>query len=400
MYIIRRLSDLLGVNLLNEAQKKLLLVSYIFLLSQVISGAFINTFIFSSGGSSSAVILFNVYFLGSLGIFSLLQGYLAEKFSTVSVYRIGIVCYMLLYIIILILRDSIGEYVWLAGIIIGLSGALYYVTANVIILSYSNHDPHMQNKYVGTSMVTVTLTSIVMPFITGMVIQWLGNWGYYTVFIIALTLSGTAFVLSFKMPPAERNPNTQKLFAALFSMLKERNLMYVMYAEFFHGLREGCVGFIFYLMFFIITPMEGVVGMFNSTMALIQSTGFYYITRRLNPQNAMTVFKVFVLSVTLSSLVFLLEINLYTIVFAGAVAYFFISFGNGSSLYIISDAIKGNIAAGFVLREVFFSTGRAVGLIFLLLMSGSIKSIGYALIALAATQVICMLFFSRVKRQF
>ncbi len=399
MHFFRKLSDLLGINLLNESQKKLMLVAYIALLSQVISGSFINTFIFSSGGSAKAVIFFNIFNLASLTLSSLLQGFLVRRLPTVAVFRIGIISYMMLYIVILLLKDNISGYVWLAGILIGFSGALYYVTANVIVLSYSDNNPDAQNKYVGTSTVAITLTSIIVPFITGFVIQCLGNTGYYIVFVLSLVLGALSLVLSFGMPAVEKTAENPPLIPTLILLTKNKELMYVMYAKFFHGLREGSVGFIFYLMLFIMSPLEGAVGTFNSTMALIQSIGFYYITRRLTPQNAMKTLKIFVWAVFLSSLVFLFEINIYTLVFAGAAAYFFISFGSSSTLFMLSDAIKDNISAGFVLLEIFFSTGRTLGLLLLFFASGSIRNIGYAMIILAATQFLCLFLFSKAKKE-
>lgn len=363
------------------------------------SNAFVNTFIFSSGGDIRHVIVYYIFCYLALTVFSLLQGYIARKIPVVSVCRIGIFSYMILYALILVFKSKVGGYVWLIGTILGLSSALYHITLSAILLKYSNLNPKEQNTYVGVSTTLSTLTSIVVPFITGFAIQILGEAGYYIVFSITLVLVTASFMLTFRLPRVEYAKNNVGITKKLITLSKDKNRMYAMLGEFIRGIKEGSAGFIFYLLLFMASPKEGLVGMFNTVAALVQTIGYYYAGKRLSEKNAVKMQEIQAWVVFLASLVFFVDMNIYNIVFMGLITYFFLSIASSSALYIFSPTIRGHINEGFVMQAVFISSGRVVGLLILLLVSGSVKSIGFTLIILSALQGLSALAFKKVKNE-
>jgi hypothetical protein len=128
MKIKKYINNILGTNLLNAEQKKLLASNYFFVLSFVLSGVFINTLIFSKDGSAAAVIRYYIFMFLSAALCSLLQGYTVRILKPLKTFRLGIAAYMVYYAAVLIAGDKIGDVSWLAGIISGASSALYFIT--------------------------------------------------------------------------------------------------------------------------------------------------------------------------------------------------------------------------------------------------------------------------------
>jgi len=290
----------------------------------------------------------------------------------------------------------------LVGILSGMSFALFFVSRNMLILACAEYNQDVESVYWGAIGVITSILTIVLPLLAGITITYmesieLGMIGYYIIFSIGVLMLfvSLAFTFSLSEPPAKNAES--KLWSDAKVLLKKKSVIFSGLGEMFRGTRDVISGFIFFSLVFYVTQNEAMVGTYSTVMAICKLAGFYIIARYLNLKRAKKFLAIFAIIAAVTPVLLLFySTSLWALFVVGGMAFALLSFQNGANI-ICSNAIRGYVECGFLIREIFLTIGRMIGLPILLILSGSSQSVAVALVILGFMQIFTWLMHSRVK---
>ncbi|MDK2801058.1 MAG: transporter, family, putative transporter [Clostridiales bacterium] len=380
----------------------LLTVHAFFLLGVGLSNTFINIFLWKVEKDLSIVILFNAIYYATIPLVFIFAGWLAKRMSLTFNLRLGIICYSILYIILLILQNNAAKYVWLLGILLGISGGFYYLSYNVLGYDFTTDDN--RDYVMGVQGLVLSMSTMIAPVAAGSLIELIkGLKGYVLIFSISLTLFLIAAVLSTKIPIQTINKHYY-IKSILFMPFKKKNWRYVMIGESFRGFREGVMMFLIGVLIFSMVNSELFVGYYTLASSMVQLYSFYFISRRMRPGTRKKYLFIGVVAVMIAALVFLLALNVVTLLIYSIIISFFVTFINNPTAGIIYWVIhktpnsKKRRIEGIVVREVYLNIGRVLGVLLLLLtISKNANAIPFIIVCLSLSQIVVWYLFNKVK---
>lgn len=381
----------------------LLTVHAIFLLAVGLSNTFINIFLWRVQKSLSIVVLFNAIHFSSVAATAIIGGWLAKRTSLTFNLRLGIVCYGILYVILLIVQDKAAHYIWILGILLGMSGGFYYISYNVLGYDFSSDDN--RDYVMGIQGLVFSLATMVAPFVAGAIIESLkGLKGYILIFSVSLTLFVIAVVLSTRIPM--KTVNKQYYIKSILLMpFKKINWRYAMAGEAIRGFREGVMMFLSNILLYALVSSELLIGYYTLICSTIQLFSFYFISRKMRPCNRKQYLFIGTIVVMAVSSIFIFRLSAVTIFAYGIITSFFITFINNPSAALIYWVIhktpnsKKRRIEGIVAREVYLNIGRVTGVLLLLAVPEDIKVIAYVILGLGVSQIIMWYLFNKVKTE-
>ena len=129
----------LGLNELSPGNKRFLLTHLSFMFFATIPGVFISTFFFRQTGKISTVIAFVAVNCFVAALTMQFSSVVAIKKSPVFVMRVGIILFNVLYISLLILQHRASNFVFVFGIISGISNGFYWQSYNSILKKFTHN---------------------------------------------------------------------------------------------------------------------------------------------------------------------------------------------------------------------------------------------------------------------
>ncbi|MCL2838243.1 MAG: hypothetical protein FWE04_04140 [Oscillospiraceae bacterium] len=397
--------NFIGIKVFNEKQKKFYRSEFFVFFAMNLTNIFVNTFIMASGGGIADVAMYNLFIVISVGITSIIQAHLAKKIGLIKAYRLGLVMFILFNLTILVLRENINDFLWLAGALAGISTTLFFVSRNMIILVCADYDQDAESVYWGAAGILNSVLVITLPVLAGLVIQFGriqlshifdGMLGYYITFSLGILAFLVALAFSFRVPVLPAKHSDTNIWQDVKVLLRKKSVIYSGLGEFFRGMKDTASGFILVTLLFSSTGSEAWVGTFTMVMATCQLIGFCITARYLNLKRTKNFLLAFALTVSITPLLLLLGVELWTLFVVGGAGFLVISFQNAANV-ICSNAIRGYVESGFMIRELFLNVGRVFGLTFLLFMSQSESFVTIAIITLGSTQLFMWLAHSQVK---
>jgi len=393
--------SLLGIRVFNETQKKFYRIECFVFLAMVVSGAFVGTFIMLGDGIRG-VVIYNFFIFAAAGVASFIQAFAVKRFGALKTYRCGIAAYVLFYVTLLILGERINDFLWLAGMLMGISFCFFFVSRNTMILSCAEYDQDAEGVYLGSVGITNSVFSLVFPFLSGMFITQMGIinlslTAYYIIFSLGILLFSTGFIMTFFIAePKPKNNNNNKLWQDAKILFKKKSFIFSGLGEMFRGTKDIIGGFIFGSLVFYVTRTEAWVGTYATVMAVCQLIGFLIFTRYINLKRAKNFLLFYALTVIITPFLLLYSVNLWALFIVGGAALLVNSFQSAANM-ICSNALRGYTECGYFIREIFLLTGRMIGLSILLFFSTSAESVAIALLILGGMQFFMWLMHSQVK---
>jgi len=379
----------------------LLIVHGVFLLGVGLSNTFINIFLWKKAQNLAIVVLYNLCNFTTVPIVFIFAGWLAKKASLTANLRIGIICYSILFIVLLLVQADAPKYAWLLGFLTGISGGFYYVSYNVLGYDFSSDDN--RDYVMGIQGLVVSFATMVAPFAAGVIIQYLkGNNGYITVFSLSLILFVIAAVFSFRIPN-KKVTRQYYLKSILMMPFRKKNWAYIMAGESLRGLREGVMAFLINILLYTIVNSEFYIGLYTLLVSAVQLFSFYMISKRMRPYTRKQYMLAGAVIFALFGGIFLIKLNITTLFLYGIVSSFFITFINNPSAAIIysvihrtPNSVKRRIE-GLVVREVYLNIGRVIGVFMLLLVPNDIQFILTMVFIFGLSQLLMWYLFNKVE---
>lgn len=266
-----------------DAQTVLLLVvNGLFIAANALSGTFLSVYIWKTSNNFVLIGWMTLLNYFSMVITFWTAGYWVKKGYKMMSLRFGIGVSASFYAIVLLLGKSAVHYIWLLGIVQGLSTGLFWLAYNVVYFEVTNAGN--RDRFNGWTGVIGSTAGMIAPWCSGFVISRMaGESGYRIIFTISLGIFAAGVVVSFFL----RNRKTEGCYEWLLPVriLKESQSSWrpVLGALVAQGLRESVFGVLIGLLVYIQTGSEMKLGNYALVTSGMGFVSSYAIGKWLKP---------------------------------------------------------------------------------------------------------------------
>ncbi|MCX8092908.1 MAG: MFS transporter [Candidatus Goldbacteria bacterium] len=282
----------------NKNLQIFLLTIILFTAGMVLSGAFVNIYIWKLKYDYNLIIKYLISSYITVPFVFYLCGYIGMYIDRLSIYKIGIVFHSIFYLFVLLVREKITENLVLFGIIYGIAMGFYWFGYHILTIDYT--EIGKREKFYSTTSIIASVSSMMGPLISGFIIHILPDLkGYYVIFAISSFLMLSSVIL---VSPLKSKP--------ILKPYKIEDLIFTKNKKWF----KTMVGY-----FFI--SGNDAISMFLISILVVKTTGSEFTFGKL-------AFLVSLISITTSYLVgkFSKPHTRSNYVITGAIIYFFIAF--------------------------------------------------------------------------
>lgn len=389
-----------GGGVLLSSQKVFLAAVSLAFAATGLSGIFINTFIYSCTVQSAEsvsglglVAYYNLCMYASMAFFSIVIGIVGKSLNSRSLMSFGLLINVVLFVMLLILREQSIHYVWLLGILSGMVSAMFNLNYGVAV-SHATSNNNREYYLVLQGSIN-GFSTIVTPLIASALLDIIGGInGYITLFSIVLILSVVSLMCFFNLHFNDGKKGMTQFGNVFVAFVKDKSLRSCAIAEFVGGLRDGIVVFLLPMLIFTENMANMPVGLYVFAFSLVQVLFSHNLQSKIDKNNRNIMLFLSCIAYALIGLIFLsgtdmLRIYSYGIVSALIqsifVAAVFSIFFEAS--YKIRNAQRKNLEILSV-KEFYTNLGRLVGTFVFLLVSSDTAYIVYTLNAVGIMQLV------------
>src|SRR5699024_1222955 len=184
-----------------------------------------------------------------------------KKIDRVIVLRLGVFFLALFFLTVLILQDKAAYFNVLLGILIGVGYGFYWLAFNV--LTFEITEPETRVFFNGVLGCLQSISGMVGPLVSGIIIsRFTTEIGYMTIFTLSFILFITAVILSFFLTRRQTD-GSYRLMTVFKEVGNNKNWQWILYANFYQGIRDGVFVFVISIWIFITTRSEFSLGIFS-----------------------------------------------------------------------------------------------------------------------------------------
>jgi MFS transporter, YQGE family, putative transporter len=372
-----------------------------------LSVVFQNVFLWKLDKTYSLLAHYSLYWSVAI-IFSFgLCAWIARKTSPMITMRLGFVCYLVTFLIMLFLHDTLREHIILLGLSNGLAISFYYVGMHMAVLDLTTNDKRDQFLYI--QGILFTIGGIIAPLLSGLLIsQFQGMTGYYVVFMTTCVFLLLSFIVSLKV---KGNPVTAKSY--FWEVIKhpstEWKKMYsVMFAD---GIVSGVfTTFLITLMTFKVAGGELNLGIYNTGAQIMSLFAFYLLATFSTSKDRIRIFAIGSIMLVLSSVVISIFPVLIALMIFGVFSPIATTMINTSMNAMIYEAIERDAQYRekrldyIIIREIPLGVGRIIGIFLFLAMKRyfdleQLLPISFSLFPMVYVIMIPTLYFIWIKEK-
>ena len=320
-----------------------------------------------------------------------------KRKNKVHLYRLGTLVKSLYIFIIIILKEKIVDYVWLIGVMFGISTATTGFPLNIIESEQITNQERI--KYLGYKSIATEIISLIIPMLLG---AYITVYSYEVAAILVFLFSILKLMLSFFI----RNKNVQKTridLKAFFEILKKDNVLLKLYViEFCKGFnRYGVMGLIISLLIIYQTKNDFELGSWTSFFSLIAIITMYIFGKYYHKNDKKKILLMSVFPILISFMFIYFSINKITIIFYNVVYYSFLDIILNITEKDLFDYSNQKLFKNkfnteyFMFRELFLNVGRVLGYMILLIVVGKTQNlealkIVFTVCVISVILVICL----------
>lgn len=200
------------------------------------------------------------------GVMVILRNYCKSK-NRVILLRIGIILSFLYFLMVILLKEKIIDYIYLLGVLYGLEQGFYYSVYN--IMESDGIENKSKTKYMGLYTVMKNLITILFPLVFGSIIQTSGfMYAIYLALFIVLLQIILSFLFQDKNVPKSNKVNFKE-FRKHISNHKPFKVM--MASKICTGLTysEGALSYVITIYIIRIFSQSISLGIFTSIFSMI-----------------------------------------------------------------------------------------------------------------------------------
>lgn len=295
-----------------------------------------------------------------------------KRKNKVKLYRFGTFIKSMYIFIIMILGEKIVDYVYVIGIIYGISTATTGFPYNMI--ESESISSYERSKYIGFASVAVEIISLIIPILLGTHITFES---YQVTASLIFVFSILKLILSFKIKNKNIQHNTVKLKEFYNIFRKDYILKRLYLIEFFKGINiYGVMSLVVSLLIIYQSNNELELGSWTSLFSLFTIIAMYLFGKFYKNSKKRNLLICSLVVIVISSLLVFYKMNLITVVIYNIAYYVFMNIIlkiTEVNLFDYSNKepfkTKFNTEY-FIFRELFLNIGRILGYIALLLLVG------------------------------
>lgn len=376
-----------------RAWKVFLQVYACFALMTSFSGTFINTYLIRATGSDENVMIFNIILAVVQPFFMLIAVYLMRLKSAIFSQRIGFILYAAAFCVLGVMGEGAVKYIqWIAAMLSAANG-FFYTTYALQLLNYVNDESRDASYGLQTALSGVI--GIALPALTGMLLAAFSDFtGYRIIFFAGLAASLSAVWLSGKLKPLTNVTPKVEIRRALRVLLTEKPARAAMFASMANGFYGGTMSFFLSVLIYTIVANEAVLGFTNTAASIVGILSSMVYARVVRPDNRRKVIVVSLGVMLSAALMLMFKVSLITLIvfnlMLSALGGFFLNPPTTAYIGVVEhlDSLKGLGGEVHALREFWYGSGRVLGILITMALSGMKNGAAVVIMIILAVQII------------
>lgn len=357
-----------GADRLDKQTWLLLIVNGLFITANALSGTFLGVYIWKASNNFTLLGWFTLLTYVFMAVTFWVAGNWVKESNKMISLRIGIAISAIFYGTVLLLGKSAFHFVWLLGIIQGLSIGFFWLAFNVVYFEVTNAGN--RDRFNGWTGVMGSVVGMIAPWCSGYLISRLADEkGYRIIFMISFGIFLACAAVSFFL----RNRKTEGNYDWMlpFRILKSRHTPWrpIFGALAAQGLRESVFGVMIGLLVYIHTGSELKLGNFTFITSAVGFASYYATGKWLKPAWRPRGMLAGTIVMTLVIIPLFFGVNYTTLLIFGIGAALFIplyTIPMTSSVYDMigtaEDSVRDRVEY-VVMREMALNVGRIIGMI-------------------------------------
>lgn len=308
----------------------------------------------------------------------MLAGRIAKTKDRLLVYRLGILFTVLFYLLVLIAREQVVDYMYIFAILSGFTGGFYWCGYLTLMYDVSTNENRI--RYLGMNSIFFNLAGLIGPALAGFLIaQNSGLSGYIIVFSIAFAMFLFTAIGSLRLKSVPTKHHKYYLHLIPTLMRKEKLWTKSLIGWTIIGLLQGIMLFLPNILLLNALDAEDMVGYISIIFTSVVVVTSYMLGRIGRDDMTRKLLIVAGIGLSLSSLLLFISTSLWAVLlFMCLYSIFNPIQGNTYSAYmyrIIGQLpLKENIRVETIaMRESFLNLGRAISIVFFIFLANDLE---------------------------
>lgn len=376
---------------MSKSQKLLLFVHASYGLAAVMSGLFLNLYLWriSNDLTINALFIMVTFLVATLSFW--IGGVISKKKDRKISYQLGIGLTACFYLFVILLQETVADIPMVIGAFNGLAAGFYWL--GFFILLYDLGDDASRSAFLGKQMAVLGIVNTLGPAVSGLIINQFNISGYTIVFSCSFILFMIGFFFSFRLP--EDTSPKKKLRTALLWRFNRRLPIYkkMWLGWGILGVCDGLISFLPPLLLFMVVDSEFYVSLVIIFLGITAICSSLWHSRYNTAVREQRTVLYLWFAYMVASLPLLFVVNLWTILFfllineickaLIGVSYFSFMF----RLVGLLPKRAGLRIESLIIREASINTGRILSiLLFITIYNVSQELIYYLLFITILTQ--------------
>lgn len=389
---------------LSKEAKVSIAIHGLYQLGASMAGVFLSLYLWRLTEDIFVNGMYNIILYFVSPIVFMLGGWIAKTKDRLLVYRLGIVFTVLFYMLVLIAREKVVEYMPVFAVLNGIANSFYWL--GYLTLMYDVSTNRNRIRYLGMNSVFFNLAGLAGPALAGFLISLSqGLNGYVVVFGIAFVMFFLTALGSFRLK--SKSSLHRKYYLHLVPKIMKKDIRWLksLCGWLVIGLLQGTMLFLPNILLYNELKQESLVGYTGVFLTGLVIASSYVLTRIGNEHSARKYMAAAALGFTFGSLLLFMHTSVWTVlVFLALYSIFNPVQGNTYSAYtyrIIGNLpLKDNVRVEtIILRETFLNTGRICSIVIFLSFASNLEAgaIPWILLAVSLIQFATVAFMEKTE---
>lgn len=358
--------------MMSNNAKRLIVINTIRKIIDIFLGPFLTAYFFKiSTDSITMISLYNIFSYIVIMFISFIVGIIIKNKYELKIFRLGMITKFIQLVILIILGNKVIDYIWILGIMSGLSMITWSFPLNIFSTTMVANQE--KKEFIVYKAISTNIVKVLIPVLFGSLIS---IESFEKITIIVLVLSFIQIVLSSKLK-YENNKEEQKFnFIKEYKKLKlDTRVKALLKTEFFQGLTyEGALDTAVTLLIIIAFQKDFSLGVITSIISVLSIFSAYICKKIVNPKRIQFMLALACIFPVVSTIILLAVTNKYTIVGYSIIYTLFIQIisivKDVSTLKLTNSEIVNDVnrVETYVLLEIVLGMGRIVSYILLLII--------------------------------
>jgi YQGE family putative transporter len=366
-----------------------------------LSNIFVNIFFWKQTNEYVVIAIYHLMHYITTPITFILAGILAKRKNGIWSLRIGLLAYVLFFILILFWGSKGTYYIYFLGVIYGMATGFYWLAFNTLSFDFT----HMNNRdtFNGFNGCCAGIAAAISPMISAYIISsFSGIKGYNLVFTVTLATFVALTLVSLLLRC--KNYGHSLDFKKAFSRNCEE-WSTVRIATALWGFRDVIIVFLVNILTIETTGSELSLGKLTLISSLISSASYVLVQRIIKPPRRKQAIVMGVLGSAIAVLALTVNVVYGTLVFYIMMDAFFLPFFliqlNSATFNVIDGNHEKNMRIEYMInKDLVLNGGRVISVFILITLLSLFKSNGvlkFYLLFLGLIPIVSGYFLRRLK---